>query len=499
MKQIDVLPDDVLIEIFYFYVNIRAYNLYNGERGEWIPLVHVCRRWRNLVFGSPRRLHLQLCCTPKTPVRDTLDIWPALPLIVRGDFSSSTDNVIAALGQSDRVCKIDLGGYEDGILEEVLAVMQVPFPELTDLELWSLAETPPVIPDSFLAGSAPRLQYFTLSGIPFPGLPKLLLSANHLVDLRFPNIPHSGYISPEAMVALLSVLTSLESLELRFRSSQSRPDRESPSLPPPKRSILPALHGFDFEGVTEYLEDLVTRIDAPQLGYMHIKFSNSIDFDCPRLAQFINRTPILRAHNQAHVKFNDRRTKVVLLGRSCSPEINISWVSRREFEPDWQLSSVAQVCNSSLPTPSPVEDLYIAHEYSQSLWENDAIENIPWLQFLLPFTAVKNLYPSEELAPGIAAALQELVGARITEVLPSLQTIFLIEFELLSPFHEKMEQFVTARRLSGHPVTLYVGDEPDLNDGEEEEEEESALSCMHSTFASIGREADILLCAQRRI
>ena len=40
-------------------------------------------------------------------------------------------------------------------------------------------------------------------GIPFPGLPKLLLSATHLVQLWLANIPHSGYISPDVMVAHL--------------------------------------------------------------------------------------------------------------------------------------------------------------------------------------------------------------------------------------------------------------------------------------------------------
>jgi len=326
-------------------------------------------------------------------------------------------------------------------------------------------------------------------------LPKLLLSTNHLVDLKLPDIPHSGYISPEAMVAPFSVLTSLESLELGFRSPQSRPDWESRSLPPAKRSILPALHEFRFKGVTEYLEDLVSRIDTPQLDHMRITFSNSIDFDCPRLAQLINRTPTLRAHDKAHVKFDDCSTNVVLLGRSCTPEIKISCVSWREFEPDWQLSSVAQVCNSSLPPPSPVEDLYIEHEYSQLVWNNGAIENTQWLQLLPPFTAVKNLYLPEEFAPGIAAALQELVGARITEVLPSLQNIFVEGLEPLGPFQENIGQFVTARRLSGHPVAIFVGNEPIQN--EEEEEEESTLPCMHSTLASIGREADIVLCAQR--
>ena len=97
--------------------------------------------------------------------------------------------------------------------------MQVPFPELTVLQLFSEPEAEaetPVIPDSFLGGSAPRLQVFNLTCTPYPGLPKLLLSATHLVNLSLYGIPHSGYISPEAMVALLPVLSSLETLSLGF-------------------------------------------------------------------------------------------------------------------------------------------------------------------------------------------------------------------------------------------------------------------------------------------
>jgi hypothetical protein len=70
-------------------------------------------------------------------------------------------------------------------LEDALAAMQVPFPELTVLWLASYGETVPVIPDSFLDGSAPRLRLFFLEGILFQGLPKLLLSATHLVNLSF--------------------------------------------------------------------------------------------------------------------------------------------------------------------------------------------------------------------------------------------------------------------------------------------------------------------------
>jgi hypothetical protein len=207
--------------------------------------------------------------------------------------SSGTDNIIAALEQSNRVCQVSLWGLADCGLEEVLAAMHVPFPELTDLELFSDGETLPVIPDSFLGGSAPRLRSVNLYGIPFPGLPKLLFSAPHLVSLWLTNIPHSGYISPEAIVALISVLSSLRRLSLQFQSPQSGPGRESRRPPPSKRSVIPALTSLYFKGVIEYLEVLVTRIDTPQLDKMRIRFFNQIDFDPPRLAEFFNRTPKL--------------------------------------------------------------------------------------------------------------------------------------------------------------------------------------------------------------
>ena len=116
----------------------------------------MCRRWRNIVFELPRRLNLELYCTPKTRARDTLDVWPALPLIIVDILALSPSNITVALGQSNRVHEVDLR-IRSWQLEEVLASMQVPFPELMDLQLWSYGETPPVIPDSFLGGSAPRL------------------------------------------------------------------------------------------------------------------------------------------------------------------------------------------------------------------------------------------------------------------------------------------------------------------------------------------------------
>ena len=454
MIRIDVLPDDVLLEIFDFYMDMISYGDDIMGIEAWESLVHVCRRWRVLVFESPHRLNLRLLCTNKTPSRDKLDVWPALPLIIEGmTLTRGLENIIVALEQSNRVCQAflqDLAGWQ---LEKVLATMQVPFPELTHLQFFSNGETVPVIPDSFLDGSAQRLQFFGLVGIPFPGLPKLLLSATNLVQLWLVNIPHSGYISPKAMVALISVLSSLEEFSLIFRSPQSRPDWESRPWPPSKRSVIPALHYFRFKGVIEYIEDLVAFIDAPQLKSLHITFFNQIDFDFPQLAQFINRTPKLGALDKAHVQFFNDFARV-----GHQPGTGTLGISISCREPDWQLSSIEQVCNSSLHALSTVEVLYIEHEYWQLVWKNDAIENTLWLQLLHPFTAVKDLYVSKEFAPGIAAALQELVGARIAEVLPSLQNIFMEGLEPSGPLQENIGRFVAARLLSVHPIAISIWD-----------------------------------------
>ena len=314
MNQIDVLPDDVLLGIFDFYVEMRLWCESDLGTEAWQSLVHVCRRWRSLVFQSPRRLNLRLVCTPERSIKDTQDIWPPLPLVAGFvDVSRSMDNIIATLGQSICVCEIILADLVDWQLEKVLAAMQVPFPELTDLHLICRGTAPDIpVPDSFLGGSAPTLRHFSLSGIPFPGLSKLLLSTNHLVNLELSDIPHSGYISPEAIVALISVLSSLETLSIDFESPQSFPGSESRSLPPPKRSILLALNELHFRGVTEYLEELMSHIDIPQLNLLRIAFFNQIDFDCPRLAQIINCSPTLMALDEARVEFSDSTASVKL-------------------------------------------------------------------------------------------------------------------------------------------------------------------------------------------
>ena len=448
-----MLPDDVLLEIFDFYVNMHEFEYYKNEIEVWQTLVHVCRQWRRVVFGSPRRLNLRLVCTPETPARDTLDVWPSLPLVIL-DFGSPTEDVgdiIAVLEHSNRVVKINLYNIDGLELENVLAAMQVQFPELTYLLLRSFVGKVSALPDSFLGESAPRLQYLTLSRIPFPGLPKLLLSATHLVELHLVDIPHSGYISPEAIVAVLSTLTSLEDLALGFESPRSRPDWANRHLPPTTRSILPVLTSFWFKGVCEYLEDVMTCINAPQLNKLYITLFNQIAFDMPQFTQFINRSPTLELFKKAIVVFEDGGAWFNLLPQiSSHGTLNITIPC---IESDWQVSSMEQVCTSCLPPLSTLEDLYIFESpYSKPVWK-DNIENTLWLELLRPFPAVKNLYLSDKFASLIASALQELTGGSTTEVLPSVQKIFLEELQPSGTVQASIQQFAATRQVS-HPIAV---------------------------------------------
>jgi hypothetical protein len=96
--------------------------------------------------------------------------------------------------------------------------MQKSFPALTHLDLlWdlNLSDSFPFVTGRFLSGSAPCLQYLSLTHLSFPQLPALLLSARNLVTLKLKEISQSGYIAPEAMVRGLAVLAGLTTFRRR--------------------------------------------------------------------------------------------------------------------------------------------------------------------------------------------------------------------------------------------------------------------------------------------
>ena len=452
------IPDDVLLGIFSFYVDEAE------KEDEWHTLVHVCQRWRNVVFASPRRLHLTLVYNPSRPVGEMLNIWPAMPFVIIVGFHDSpvwerevtlVGNTIAALEHHKRICRIAVSHLPSWRLERLAAGMRQPFPMLTSLQLSGAPQTEIPLPDSFPGGSAPHLRNITLIGISFPALPNLLLSAHDLVHLDLWDIPDSGYIPPDAMVACLSTLTRLKTLYLGFRSNF--PGRKSRGPPPLMRSVLHALTTFWFSGNSKYLEDFISRIDAPQLNDIDITFSNLFTFDTPQFIQFINRTEMPNPFNRATLRFYWNCIEVTLSSENLpvdqrSARLRVSWIKY-----DLQLTALVRLCRSCLPLPLLSIFVYLDIYVHMDRWQHNA-HPAQWLGLLGLFTSVKSLSLFGGPILPIMTALGGLVGGRVSEVLPVLQNLHLHWGGSLGLLQESVGPFVVARKLSGQPVAIHHGE-----------------------------------------
>jgi hypothetical protein len=467
---ISALCDDNLLEIFKFYVD-EIYNEASLHQSSpwhqthhvdaWHTLMHVCRKWRYVVFASPRWLHLELICTERNSVYQMPNVWLALPIVIyvsgnpRCEWSnhSGVTNVISVLKRYSLVCRINIWGVPNSVLDST--AMKKRFPELTDLALHSNENDAPVITDSFLGGSAPRLRSLQFTGIsfPFPALGKLLLSATDLVILHLLDIPDSGYISPELVITSLSTLIRLQYLSIHFRSPRPYANRELRYLSASERLVLLSLTKFDFKGDSEYLEDFVGRIDAPALDRVAMAVFNQLVFDPSLLHDFFTRTEVLQEPNRAVISVSETHIKLTLSRYEEATDRRMLevWISSTVAES--QLSSLAQFCSTCLPPLLMLE--YLDMDGDSSLWEGPTdMDSAPWLELLHSFVTVEDLALSKFLVQYVAPALRELTGAGFPEVLPALRHIFIDWPDPVGPALEAIAQSVTVRQLSGYPVAL---------------------------------------------
>jgi hypothetical protein len=437
---IDVLSEDILLSIFKFYMDEDPDTFASKKETieVWQTLVHVCRQWRRIVFGSPRSLNLRLVCMDGAPL-EKIDVWPPLPVVISvrrfSPSGSKLDNIIAALEHNDRICDLMVDHYSIPVMEKVVAVMQRPFPVLTALKLELSQESRAgsetgeeallAIPDSFLGGSASHLQKIDLHGILYPAVKNLLLSTTNLSTLSLWDIPHSGYIPPDEMVNCLSVLTSLKDFSLKFPPPSSPPSQTSQHSHPPTRVVLPALTRLLIAGSSECLEDLVARIDAPLLNWFSLSFSDQLAFNTPQVIHFISRTPELKALDEVQVVLDyygfEFRLPLPTLERFDDEELELGASYSMSYQ---QLSSLVQAHSSSPFPVSTVKNLYIRESDGQDgatfCWDADD-EDVQWL--LRPFTSVETLYVSEEVWELFEGALEDGEGNRLTEILPALQNV----------------------------------------------------------------------------
>jgi hypothetical protein len=417
----------------------------------------MCRRWRQIVFASPRRLNLRILCSGRTLVSKNMGIWPALPIDVDDVFVSNItqeDNILAALEHLDRVYHIRLllWGSQVG---KMATAMQDPVPVLSRLFITSArADDQLALPANFLGGSAPRLQAIGLFNISYPALPTLLLSTSDLVKLDLKNIPFSGHISPEEMVGSLAALPKLEIFVMEFDSHIYRPDQIG--LPPVTRTILPALAYFVFRGASEYLEDLVCRIDGPCLN--HISTTTlylPVGFQAAQLSRFIHQSvgPKLAQCRHAEVSFSYH-----FLHRFPYRTVTFNFCHRPDDTGQDRTAVISYEGRNWEATEMlrqfPVTLSYVVHlqiPCSLDLSPPTYItgdRSIQLFQLIRQFSAMKTLLIDSHLSGFVASILEHVPEVMMTEALPSLELLCLDEYCRHSV---PVDRFVAARQHTDRP------------------------------------------------
>jgi hypothetical protein len=361
-------------------------------------------------------------------------------------------NFDAAIVHNNRVCEIDLTHLTSSQLQRLALAMQEQFPALIHLTLFAhLIDGPsPALLDGLLGGSAPNLQSLKLQSIPFPALPKLLLSATDLVRLSLWDIPQSGYFSPEAIVTSLAVLVNLKYLTITYECYLGfYPNPRH--LPEPARAVLPSLTHFEFRGISEYLEDLVARVRAPLLDSIRISILQA-SFEIPRLAQFMKRMTMVEELNEAHVYASITGVEIESHPLPWTfDEKSRFKISCEEWDGEWA-DNMEQIFTSFYHSIHMVEHLYI--HGCRSLPFEKGYDNTPWLQMFRPFATLKNLYIIREFVEAFARPLRELVELGATDMLlPALECLFLEDVQPSGPM-DVIGDFVAARQLAGHPITV---------------------------------------------
>jgi hypothetical protein len=215
------------------------------------------------------------------------------------------------------------------------------------------------------------------------------------------------------------MLTQLESLSILFQSPILHHNRRTP---PSERAILPALISFGFRGSSEYLEDLVAKIDAPHLVHIAIKFFNQLVLEIPQLSLFIGRAKMLKSPGEAMIYSSQQSVSIRLTQPTDNVVHGQSRIEVSSKQLDWQLSSLAQICDHISPLLCCVEQLEIRTRPSLPSGQDD-MDTTQWLELFHPFSGVKVLRMASALGPTIASALQQVTEELTFGAFPALHHI----------------------------------------------------------------------------
>ena len=471
IPSIHILDDDSLLRIFFFYrlvlfgefeddhmFRLQARECAHGRW--WHKLIHVCRRWRYLVFASASHLGLCLVCTHGTPVADMLAYFPPLPLVIyHTDFAremtaEDEEGIILALQHRDRVRRISLK-IPTPNLKKVLLSMDDEFPILEYLDIGRLIKhnMSLVLPKTF---QAPHLRHLILINFAIPIRSPLLTTAVGLVTLSLDWIHPSAYFPPNDLLQRLSLMPQLEVLWIGFHSPVPNREVEMQLLDTPTMThiTLPNLRWFAFQGVSAYLEALLPWMTTPLLEVLQILFFNQLTFSFTHLLQFISTRENLTfrsagfwfsPHALTMEVYPDHGAKTCALGMKVLCD-----------HLDWQVASAAQIYDALRTAFSAVECIILRDGSGFSPLEDreNAPDRTHWRELLRSFGNVKTLrVADDDLVMPVSHCLRPDDEESPMELLPELKELEYVYFAS-NDAGEEFTSFIDAREKAGLPVTL---------------------------------------------
>jgi hypothetical protein len=207
---------------------------------------------------------------------------------------------------------------------------------------------------------------------------------------------------------------------------------------------------------------MVSRIDAPLdciALTVNLFDQSQLEFDFPLLHDFIWRTKLFNAPHRADTHFTDYDSTISLFQRKGGVDFKVFNLTIPCYALISRLLTLAQACRLLLLPLPGLEHLSLYKSKSDLLslrWQTEVdSENTQLMEFIRPFIAVKDLVLEGPVVLSVASALQELVGERVTEILPALQNIFLQGPPSPGPAPEGIGKFIAAREVSGRPVVVH--------------------------------------------
>jgi hypothetical protein len=461
---INCLPDEVLLEVFDSYRQFFDDHQYDNQwrkKYAWFNLVHVCRRWRAVVFASCSRLDLNIVVGPEKPdqIKTILSRSFNLPILV--DYSSRpggryrprreiTGSVLwrmrAALRDRDRVREIFFGeGWPIDFTRELFNATNHPFPALESLILCFPFGQKPYIPATFLRGSDHSdlpLRRLKLYGVSLASVSGFLLFATALTDLTL-NVPFSimrfeSCQSRELFLACLQGMQSLCSLDLTVLTTPSLlPGSEFHSTLVP----LLKLTRFHYSGPGIFLNNLMSGLSAP-----------SLQDGCFRLCAISPVSYLSRAIGDVREEF--RSISVTFdMDSTQSGEISYSNLSFR-FNVSGFSDSTTAIFRTP-PTKLAMTEV-LALNFPHSQMTMSILSEHSLREFLRQFRSVRMLRVSPlSFAQRVRLLLQQDNGEA---VLPLLEEIELSDGEEYKRRAAKavadFKPFVSARGRTGHLVKV---------------------------------------------